>query len=42
MMGDVALMPLDWEIHSVFYTRSVKGEVTGFERGWNVYEWDKE
>jgi peptide/nickel transport system substrate-binding protein len=42
MMGEVGLMPIFWDVELVLATRSVKGEVTATEVGWNVFTWDKE
>jgi ABC-type transport system substrate-binding protein len=42
MMGDIALMPLYWDVELVLATRAVKGEVTAVETGWNVFSWDRE
>jgi len=42
MMGEVAIMPLFWDVELILATRSVKGEVTATEAGWNVFTWNKE
>lgn len=39
-MGDVALMPLYWEVKPLLAVRGVKG-IRGYEP-WNFHEWDKD
>lgn len=42
MMTDVPIMPLYWEVRSALVLRGVKGNVTGLQTGWNIFDWDKE
>ena len=42
MMGEVALMPLYWDVELVLATKAVKGDVTAVETGWNILSWDHE
>ncbi len=41
VMSDVAFMPLYWVIRPVLVLGAVRGEVTAFATGWNIFEWDK-
>lgn len=41
MMGDVPIMPLYWEVRAAFVQKGVKGTVSGFQTGWNIFEWAK-
>ncbi|MPZ15032.1 MAG: hypothetical protein GEU73_11515 [Chloroflexi bacterium] len=40
--ADVAFMPLYYVVRPVLVLGSVRGEVTAFETGWNIFAWDKE
>jgi hypothetical protein len=42
VMGEVAIMPLFWDIELALATKSVKGDVSAVNAGWNVFTWDKE
>jgi peptide/nickel transport system substrate-binding protein len=42
MMGEVAFMPLFWDVEVALVSRTVKGEVTAVEMGWNLFQWNKE
>lgn len=42
-MGDVALMPLWWEVVPVLSLKGVKGLVqVGNDAAWNIFKWDKD
>lgn len=43
-MGDVALMPLYWDIRPTLALRGVRGirKELGSNMTWNVWEWDKQ
>ena len=42
-MGDIAIMPLYWDIEPVFHVASVKGPIGGGQQTtWNVFEWSKD
>jgi peptide/nickel transport system substrate-binding protein len=42
MMGEVAFMPLYWDVELALVARTVKGDVSAVETGWNVLTWDKD
>jgi ABC-type transport system substrate-binding protein len=42
MMGEAAIMPLFWDVELALITKTVKGDVTAVETGFNVATWDKE
>lgn len=42
VMTDVALMPLYWIVRPVLVLGSVRGTVSAFATGWNLFGWDKE
>jgi len=41
-MSDVAFMPLYWVVRPVLVLGSVRGTVSAFATGWNIFDWDKE
>ena len=41
-MTDVAFMPLYWVVRPVLVLGSIRGTVSGFATGWNIFDWDKE
>ncbi len=41
LMGDVALMPVYWEVQAVVMGKAVKGDISATNPGWNVFQWDK-
>ncbi len=41
-MGEVARMPLYWELRPVLALASVKADIHPNNPGWNVYLWDKQ
>jgi ABC-type transport system substrate-binding protein len=41
MMGQVAFMPLFWDVELALVTKGVTGDVTAVEMGWNLFTWDK-
>lgn len=41
VMGDLAFMPLHWELRPILMLRSVKGDIHPYNPGWNSFEWDK-
>lgn len=42
MLGEVALLPLYWDVELVLATRALKGDVSAVETGWNLLTWDRE
>jgi peptide/nickel transport system substrate-binding protein len=42
VMTDVAFMPLYWVIQPALVRGRVKGDVTAFKAGWNIFDWDLE
>lgn len=42
VMTDIAFMPLYWVVRPVLVSGVVRGDVTAFATGWNIFEWDKE
>lgn len=41
VMGDVAWMPLYWEVRPVLMLASVQADIEANNSGWNVFEWRK-
>jgi hypothetical protein len=41
MLTDVAFIPMFWDVELALVTRSVKGDVSAVETGWNIATWDK-
>jgi peptide/nickel transport system substrate-binding protein len=41
MMGEVALMPLFWDVELALISRTVQGDVSAVEMGWNLFQWDR-
>ncbi len=42
MLGDVAFIPMFWDVELALVTRRVKGDVSAVETGWNIATWDRE
>ncbi len=42
LMGDIARMPLYWEVRSVLYLKNMKGDIFPYNTTWNLQEWDKQ
>jgi peptide/nickel transport system substrate-binding protein len=42
MLGDVAFIPMFWDIELALVTKRVKGDVSAVETGWNISTWDRE
>jgi peptide/nickel transport system substrate-binding protein len=42
LMGDIARMPLYWEVRSVLYLKGMKGDIFPYNTTWNLQEWDKQ
>jgi ABC-type transport system substrate-binding protein len=42
MLTDVAIIPMFWDVELALVTRSVKGDVSAVETGWNIATWDKQ
>jgi peptide/nickel transport system substrate-binding protein len=40
IMGDVAIMPLHWNVEPVLALNGVKAEAIGYTDAWNLFEWD--
>jgi hypothetical protein len=41
IMGDVAWMPLYWEVRPVLQLASVQADIQANNPGWNVFQWRK-
>jgi len=41
-MGDVAFMPLYFDVNPVLMLKGVKGPIGGTSLEWNFFEWDKD
>lgn len=41
VMGDLALIPLIWEVRPILAVASVKADLHPNNSGWNAFEWDK-
>lgn len=42
MLGDVAFVPMFWDVEFVLVAAQLKGDVSGVETGWNLLTWDKD
>jgi peptide/nickel transport system substrate-binding protein len=42
VMGEVAILPLFWDVELALATQSVKGDVTAAETGWNAFTWGRQ
>jgi peptide/nickel transport system substrate-binding protein len=42
LLGDVAFIPMFWDVELALVTRHVKGDVSAVETGWNIATWDRE
>jgi peptide/nickel transport system substrate-binding protein len=42
LLGDVAFIPMFWDVELALVTRRVKGDVSAVETGWNLTTWDRE
>jgi len=42
MLGDVAFIPMFWDLQFALITRQLKGDVSAVETGWNLVTWDRE
>ncbi len=40
ILGDVAIMPLHWNIDTVLALRGVKADAIKYDDAWNFFEWD--
>jgi peptide/nickel transport system substrate-binding protein len=41
LMADIALMPIYWEVQPSVMAKTVKGDISPTNPGWNVFTWDK-